>query len=79
MTHNSLGLPNPSRRTRKREVLESMDRVVPWSEFMSLIEPFAPESCHHGQQPFAVAAMLRIHLMQQWFKPERPGDGRGAA
>jgi IS5 family transposase len=72
MKQNSLGLPNSSRRTRKVEFLESMDRVVPWSEFVSLIEPFAPESGRRGQQPFAVEAMLRIHLMQQWFNLSDP-------
>ncbi|HMZ01606.1 MAG TPA: IS5 family transposase [Burkholderiaceae bacterium] len=72
MKQNSLGLPNSSRRTRKREFLESMDRVVPWSELVSLIEPYAPESGRRGQQPFAVEAMLRIHFMQQWFNLSDP-------
>ena len=72
MKQNSLGLPNSSRRTRKREFLEAMDRVVPWSELVSLIEPYAPESGRRGQQPFAVEAMLRIHFMQQWFNLSDP-------
>jgi len=72
MKQNSLGLPNSSRRTRKREFLESMDRVVPWSELISLIEPYAPEAGRRGQQPFAVEAMLRIHFMQQWFNLSDP-------
>jgi len=72
MKQNSLGLPNSCRRTRKREFLESMERVVPWSELVSLIEPYAPESGRRGQQPFAVEAMLRIHFMQQWFNLSDP-------
>ncbi|ERI35641.1 IS5 family transposase (plasmid) [Arthrobacter sp. TES] len=72
MKQTSLGLPNTSRRTRKREFLESMERVVPWSELVSLIEPYAPQSGHRGQQPFAVEAMLRIHFMQQWFNLSDP-------
>ena len=72
MKQNSLGLPNSSRRTRKREFLESMDRVVPWAELVGLIEPYAPESGRRGQQPFAVEAMLRIHFMQQWFNLSDP-------
>ncbi|ABM10413.1 IS5 family transposase (plasmid) [Paenarthrobacter aurescens TC1] len=39
---------------------------------MSLIEPYAPQSGHRGQQPFAVEAMLRIHFMQQWFNLSDP-------
>lgn len=72
MKQTSLGLPNTSRRTRKREFLESMERVVPWSELVSLIEPYAPQSGRRGQQPFAVEAMLRIHFMQQWFTLSDP-------
>ena len=72
MKQTSLGLPNTSRRTRKREFLESMERVVPWSELVSLIEPYAPQSGRRGQQPFAVEAMLRIHFMQQWFNLSDP-------
>lgn len=72
MKQTSLGLPNSSKRTRKREFLESMERVVPWGELVSLIEPYAPESGRRGQQPFAVEAMLRIHFMQQWFNLSDP-------
>ena len=72
MKQTSLGLPNSSKRTRKREFLESMERVVPWGDLVSLIEPYAPESGRRGQQPFAVEAMLRIHFMQQWFNLSDP-------
>jgi IS5 family transposase len=46
--------------------------VVPWSEFVSLIEPFALESGCRGQQPFALEATLRIHVMQRWFNLSDP-------
>ncbi|MBK6747113.1 IS5 family transposase [Ottowia sp.] len=72
MKQTSLCLPNSSKRTRKREFLESMERVVPWGDLVSLIEPYAPESGRRGQQPFAVEAMLRIHFMQQWFNLSDP-------
>ena len=72
MKQTSLCLPNSSKRTRKREFLESMERVVPWGDLVSLIEPYAPESGRRGQQPFAVEAMLRIHFMQQLFNLSDP-------
>jgi IS5 family transposase len=55
-----------SKRTRKREFLDEMNLVVPWTELIALIEPHAP-SGKTGRPPFAVATMLRIHFLQQWF------------
>ena len=55
-----------TKRTRKREFLDEMNLVVPWTELVALIEPHAP-SGKTGRPPFAVASMLRIHFLQQWF------------
>ena len=55
-----------AKRTRKREFLDEMNLVVPWTELVALIEPHAP-SGKTGRPPFAVATMLRIHFLQQWF------------
>ena len=55
-----------TKRTRKREFLDEMDRVVPWDALVALIAPFAPEG-KIGRPPFAVQTMLRIHFLQQWF------------
>ena len=42
--------------------------VVPWSELVGLIQPFAPVAGSQGGRPaFAVETMLRIHFLQQWF------------
>lgn len=55
-----------TKRTRKREFLEDMERVVPWAELLALIEPHYPKG-KNGRPPFPVPTMLRIHFMQQWF------------
>ena len=55
-----------TKRTRKREFLDEMNLVVPWSELVGLIQPHAPTG-KTGRPPFAVLTMLRIHFMQQWF------------
>ncbi len=56
------------KRTRKREFLDEMDDVVPWSDLVQLIEPFAPKPGAKGGRPaFPLQTMLRIHFMQQWF------------
>jgi transposase, IS5 family len=66
MKQIDLGLNLGTKRTRKREFLDEMDRVVPWAALVALIAPFAPEG-KTGRPPFAVQTMLRIHFMQQWF------------
>ena len=55
-----------TKRTRKRDFLDEMNLVVPWAELIDLITPHAPAG-KTGRPPFAVATMLRIHFMQQWF------------
>ena len=39
MKQSSLGLSNTVKCTRKREFLDAMELVVPWTELVSLIEP----------------------------------------
>jgi transposase, IS5 family len=71
MKQAELGLNLTTKRTRKREFLAQMDRVVPWSALVALIAPYAPEG-RRGRPPFALATMLRIHFMQQWFTLSDP-------
>jgi transposase, IS5 family len=71
MKQAELGLNLSTKRTRKREFLAQMDRVVPWAALVSLITPHAPEG-RRGRPPFAVQTMLRIHFMQQWFTLSDP-------
>ena len=59
------------KRTRKREFLDEMDQVIPWSELLALIAPHAP-SGKTGRPPFAPEIMLRIHLLQQFFGHSDP-------
>jgi IS5 family transposase len=66
MKQADLGLNLSVKRTRKREFLEEMQRVVPWSELIALIEPHYPKA-KTGRPPMGVATMLRVHFLQQWF------------
>jgi IS5 family transposase len=66
MKQASLGLNLSTKKTRKRELLEEMERVVPWKVLVEIIEPYWPKS-KTGRPPFAIETMLRIHYMQQWF------------
>lgn len=66
MKQTNLGLDLSTKKTRKREFLDEMTRVVPWSALVELISPYAPEG-KKGRPPYPVQVMLRIHFMQQWF------------
>jgi IS5 family transposase len=66
MKQAELGLNLSIKRTRKREFLDEMDRVVLWAQLIALIEPHYPKG-KTGRPPMGIATMLRIHFLQQWF------------
>lgn len=54
------------KQTRKERFLIEMDQVVPWKGLINLIEPHYPKG--DGVRPaYPLMAVLRIHLMQNWF------------
>ncbi len=59
------------KKTRKREFLEQMEKVVPWATLVELIAPYYPEG-RTGRPPFSLQTMLRTHFMQQWFTLSDP-------
>lgn len=54
------------RRSRREEFLEAMDKIVPWEEWVALIEPRYP-SGRRGRKPVGCERMLRMYLVQVWF------------
>ena len=71
MKQADLGLNLTTKRTRKREFLDEMNRVVPWAALVELVAAHAPKG-KKGCPPFPVETMLRIHFMQQWFTLSDP-------
>lgn len=71
MKQLGLGLNLSAKKTRKREFLEEMERVVPWKVLVEISEPHWPKS-KTGWPPFGIETMLRIHYMQQWFGSSDP-------
>jgi len=71
MKQSSLGLGASTKRTRRRELLDEMDRVVPWSDLVAETAPFMPKGkcC---RPPFPLESLLRIYFMQQWFTLSDP-------
>ncbi len=53
-------------RTKKKDFLEQIERIVPWSEWMALIRP-----CYYkgerGNKPYDLERMLRIYLIQNLY------------
>ncbi|WP_405118950.1 IS5 family transposase [Pseudomonas leptonychotis] len=54
------------KQTRKELFLIEMDRVVPWKGLIALIEPHYPKG-DGGRPSYPLMAMLRVHLLQNWF------------
>ena len=73
MSLGAAGFERKTKRTRKREFLDEMNLVVPWSELVALVTQHAPaRGAKGGRPPFAVETMLRIHFLQQWFNLSDP-------
>ncbi|MBS0181788.1 MAG: IS5 family transposase [Nitrospira sp.] len=53
--------------TRRERLLDEMNRVVPWAELVTAIEPVYPKAEGPGRPPVGVERMLRLHCLQQWF------------
>jgi len=66
MKQISLGLNLSTNKTRKREFLEQMEKVVPWAVLVQIVAPHCPKA-KTGRPPFPIETMLRVHYMQQWF------------
>ena len=53
-------------RTKKKEFLAEIDRIVPWGEWIKLIRP-----CYYkgerGNKPYDLERMLRIYLIQNLY------------
>jgi IS5 family transposase len=71
MKQLGLGLNLSTKKTRKREFLEEMERVVPWSALVQVVQPYYPKA-KTGRPPFGIETMLRIHYLQQWFALSDP-------
>lgn len=59
------------KKTRREVFLEEMEQVVPWKALLKVIEPHYPVA-GRGRRPYPLDAMLRVHLMQNWFALSDP-------
>jgi len=66
------GFEKFGRKSKRELFLEEMDRIVPWSGLVGLIEPHYPKG-EQGRPPVGVERMLRLYFLQQWFNLSDPG------
>ena len=53
-------------KTRREIFLETMERVLPWNEWESLIKPYYPNG-KKGRPVRGIRVMLKMYLLQIWF------------
>ena len=54
------------RRTRRERFLEQMEAIVPWREWVALIESHYPDG-RRGRRPVGCERMPGMYLLQVWF------------
>lgn len=54
------------RQTRRDLFLSKMETLVPWQEWLELIEPHYPKG-DRGRPPIGCERMLRLYLLQSWY------------
>lgn len=62
---------NKRRQTRKEKFLGRMEKLIPWSRLVAVIEPHYPKA-GNGRPPYPLETMLRIHCMQHWYNMSDP-------
>jgi IS5 family transposase len=66
------GFEKFGRKSKRELFLEEMDRIVPWSGLVELIQPHYPKG-EQGRPPVGLERMLRLYFLQQWFNLSDPG------
>ena len=59
------------KKTKREEFLEIMGEIIPWEEWVCVIEPYYPRG-KRGRPPMGIEKMLRMYLLQIWFNLSDP-------
>jgi IS5 family transposase len=74
MRQSSLtGFEKYTKKTRKEQFLDEMERIIPWSDLTQALKPYYPDPTGPGRRPKGLERMLRIYFMQHWFNLSDPG------
>lgn len=61
----------PQEENQAGKFLEIMDEIIPWEEWVGVIEPYYPKG-KRGRPPMGIEKMLRMYLLQIWFNLSDP-------
>ena len=53
-------------RTKKKEFLEQIDRIVPWGEWIAIVKPHYYKG-ERGNKPYDLELMLRIYMLENLY------------
>ena len=53
-------------RTKKKEFLEQINRIIPWGEWITLIQPSYYKG-ERGNKPYDLELMLRIYMLENLY------------
>jgi IS5 family transposase len=65
-TFSDFEYANRRRQTKRENFLNSMNAIIPWLQWVEMIQPHYPKG-EHGRKPREIETMLRMYLMQNWF------------
>lgn len=57
--------------TKREKFLQIMDEIIPWDEWVGIIEPYYPQN-KMDRPPIGIEKMLRMYLLQIWFDLSDP-------
>ena len=56
---------NRKKITRRETFLKMMDKIIPWEEWISMIQPYYPDG-KRGRPVRGIETMLRMYFLQIW-------------
>lgn len=73
LTFASAAYLSKKKRTRREQFLEEMDKAIPWTDLLRLINRYYGKVDDNGRPKMPSERMLRIYFLQQWFNLSDPG------
>ena len=67
LTFTDLEYANRKHTTKRDEFLKIMNDIIPWNEWITYIEPYYYKN-KTGRPARGIKTMLRMYLLQSWFK-----------
>lgn len=67
MTFTDAEYSNRKRINKREKFLNQMNEIIPWSDWVTIIKPFYFDG-KKGRPPRGIEVMLRMYLLQIWFK-----------